>query len=226
MAVIETSAHVRQAIQNTFANRFTCKRYDPEAQVSQEDFDLLLDVARRSPSSFGLEPWKILAIEDTTLLNELLAVSWGAKKNANRTVVLLARKDVTAQNPYTRQIMTRVQGSTEEEAAKRLEVFDAFQTNDLDVKDNPRAVFDWASKQCYIAMANMLTAAAMMGIDSTPIEGFNPPAVDAILAQRGLMDPEEFGACLMVQFGGKAASHFEPHQTRRDFDEVVQVVTA
>ena len=215
---------IRQLILNTFATRFTCKRYDPDEHISDEDFACLLDVARRSPSSFGLEPWKFLVIEDKNLLADVLSTAWGAKKNADRTVIILARKRVDAASPYTAHMMRDVQGSSEEDMPKRLAVFKNFQENDLHAADSDRTLFDWASKQTYIPLANMLTAAAMLGIDSTPVEGYNAQKLDALLGERGIMDADEFGVSLIVQFGRHAESHFEPHQTRQAEDAVIERV--
>ncbi|VEG83529.1 NAD(P)H nitroreductase [[Haemophilus] ducreyi] len=76
--------------------------------------------------------------------------------------------------------------------------------NDIKVLENERTLFDWCVKQTYIALANMMTGAAMIGIDSCPIEGFNYDAVHQILADEGLFDPNEYGVSCMVTFGYSA----------------------
>ena len=63
----------------------------------------------------------------------------------------------------------------------------------MPIADDERALFDWASKQTYIALGNMLTGAAMLGIDSCAIEGMEYAAVEKILAEAGLLDPEHYG---------------------------------
>ena len=73
------------------------------------------------------------------------------------------------------------------------EHFNSFQQNDLHVLDSERTLFDWASKQTYIVLANMLTAAAVMGIDATPIEGYNREALTKVLVDHQLFDPEQWG---------------------------------
>ena len=62
-------------------------------------------------------------------------------------------------------------------------------------------MYDWASKQTYIAMANMMTTAALLGIDSCPIEGFNKANVEKYLSEKGLVDPNEFGVSYMLGSG-------------------------
>ncbi len=62
----------------------------------------------------------------------------------------------------------------------------------FDLVGNERATFDWTCKQTYIALSNMLTMAAMIGVDSCPIEGFNREAVDKILEEEGLLDGGQY----------------------------------
>lgn len=222
-ASTSANEHVRAVLKDTFANRYTCKRYDPEGHVSDEDFAAILDVAHRSPSSFGMEPWRLLVIENDALLDDILEHAWGAKKNADRTVIILARKGVNAESAYVEHIETAVKGMAPEELPGFREMFGNFQKNNRKLTDE-RSLYDWASKQTYIVLGNMLTAAAMLSVDSTPIEGFDIDAIDALLAERGLMDPAKFSASLMIQFGKAADSHFEPRQTRRPVEEVIEYV--
>ena len=213
--------HVREVLRTTFANRFTCKRYEEGCSVADDDFALLLDIARRSPSSFGLEPWKFLAIETPELLDEVLDHAWGAKRNAARTVIILARKKVGAYSAYVEDVALNLKKMSPEDVPGFQEMLDNFQKNNRNLTD-AKALDEWAAKQTYIPLANMLTAAAMMGIDSTPIEGFGIDEMNELLASRGLIDPEEFSASLMIQFGTKAQSHFEPHQVRHAAEDVIQ----
>lgn len=210
-------------------DRFTCKRYAPEGHISDSDFNTILEAARLSPSSFGMEPWKILVVENQELLQQLLDCSWGAKKNADRTVILLARKNLTAQSEWAHDICHSVQGLSPQDEKARLEMFQTFQKRDLRVLetspqtlDPKRALFDWASKQTYIALANMLSAAAVMGIDATPIEGCTFPELERVLAGRGIIDTAEWGVSVLVQFGVHDPSHRPHPKLRRPFADVVE----
>ncbi|MGE7926086.1 nitroreductase family protein, partial [Viridibacillus arvi] len=84
-----------------------------------------------------------------------------------------------------------------------------------------RALFDWASKQTYIALGNMLTAAALIGIDSCPMEGFNMEKVTEILENEGLLDSEKFGVSVMAAFGYRSQEP-EHKKSRQSREKVVQ----
>ena len=204
--------------------RFTCKRYDPKEHIPDDVFTLILQAGRLSPSSFGFEPWKFLVIEDKELLERVLACSWGAKKNADRMVIILARRGVDAQSAWARDIASDVQGRSPEDVEQLMQMFENFQKNDLQVLENDRTLFDWAGKQTYIALANMLSAAALLDVDATPIEGYNTTALNQLLVDEGIIDPKEWGVSVLAQFGIHDPSHRAHPKMRRPLDEVVKVV--
>lgn len=204
--------------------RFTCKRYDPNGHVSDEDFSTILEAGRLSPSSFGFEPWKFLVIESDELLGKILDCCWGAKKNADRTVVILARRGVDAQSTWAHQISGHVHGLSPEDERARLATFEEFQRSDLHVLESDRALFDWAGKQTYIALANMLTAAALLGVDATPVEGYDADALNELLVKEGAFDPGEWGVSVLAQFGVHDPSHRAHPKLRRPIEEVAEHV--
>lgn len=204
--------------------RSACKRYDPNSHISKSDFNTILEAARLSPSSFGFEPWKLLVIENQELLDLILECSWGAKQNADRTVVILARRNVTADSDWAHHITHDVQHLSMMTERERLKQFEAFQANDIRVTDDERALFDWSCKQTYIALANMLSAAAMLGVDATPIEGFNARELEELLTFYKLYDPSDWGVSVLVQFGVRDPGQKAANKTRRPFNEVVEYV--
>lgn len=210
-----------------FQFRYACKKFNPNKIISEQDFQTLLEVARRSPSSFGFEPWKFLVIEKQTIKDKLAPVAWGAKRSlegASHFVIILARKqdDVRYGSAYLEHIMTDIQHKPREIIERMSSLFKEWQTKDFTIADSDTSLFDWASKQTYIAMANMMTAAAMMGIDSCPIEGFNREAVENILIEEGVLDPQHFGVSVMVGFGYRDEE--QPAKTRQALQDIVQWV--
>ena len=101
--------------------------------------------------------------------------------------------------------------------------FKQFAETDFAIADNPRSFNDWASKQTYIALANMMTAAALVGIDSTPMEGFQKENVEKLLSEKGLINLDEYRVSVMAAFGYRAG---EPKRTktRQAVGDVVQWV--
>lgn len=170
----------REEALEIFARRRATRAYDPDRRISDEDFAAILEFARLSPSSVGTEPWKFLVIQDPELREKLKPIAWGmvgALDNASHLVVLLAKKGLRYDTPWMRRTLEG-RNLTEEQMEAALERYSDFQRNCIKVLENDRALFDWASKQTYIALGNMMTGAAMLGIDSCPIEGMDYDAVN------------------------------------------------
>ena len=211
----------RQQALDIFRRRVSTRYYDPARKISAEDFAAILDFGRLSPSSVGSEPWKFLVIQNQELREKIKPVAWGMQATiaeASHLVILLAKKHARYDSPFFSELMNR-RGFTPEQRAAALERYRSFQTHDIAIADDERALFDWASKQSYIALANMLTGAAMLGIDSCPIEGMNYAAVEHILAQAGLLDPAEYGVSVAATFGYRDRD-IQP-KPRRDATETV-----
>lgn len=141
--------------------------------------------------------------------------------DASHLVVLLAKKNARYDSDFFREVMAR-RGLEGDKAEQALARYQQFQSQDANVLESERALFDWTSKQTYIALANMMTGAALIGIDSCPIEGFNHIEVNRTLADAGLFDPAEWGVSVMVTFGYRAK---EPRpKLRKPLDEIVRWV--
>lgn len=217
----------KQAILAAYQFRHATKEYDPKKKISDEDLHFILETGRLSPSSFGFEPWKFLVIENPEIKQLIKENAWGAGDkavDASHFVVILVRHK-TALDPngdYLPNFMRQVQKLPEEAIEMRLNFFRQYSQFEGEFADNERAFYDWACKQSYIALGNMLTSAAMIGIDSTPIEGFPYAKMERLLADKGLFDPQEFKLSVMAAFGYRL--HEPREKTRRVFDEVVEFI--
>lgn len=216
---------IGKKITDALQYRFACKKYDKNKQVSDADFHTILEAARLSPSSFGYEPWRFLVIERQDVKDDLYPIAWGARNSlegASHLVVILARKavDMNYASPYITHIMKDIQQFPDDIGAARRKGFENFQKNDFKLLESDRAMFDWACKQTYIALADMLMTAALLGVDACPIEGFDREKVEAMLAEKGVLDREHFGVSVMVSFGYRSGDH-RP-KTRQQQDDVVQ----
>ena len=172
----------KQQVLDAFHFRCATRYYDPERKISQEDFDYILELGRLSPSSVGSEPWQFLVVQNPELRQALKPVSWGMATqldDASHVVMILANKNMRYDSEDFRANLAR-RGLTEEQMQANMATYQRFQTEHINVLENDRTLFDWASKQTYIALANMMTGAALIGIDSCPVEGFNYAEVNRI----------------------------------------------
>lgn len=193
----------KQQVLEAFHFRSACRYYDVNKKISREDMEYILELGRLSPSSVGSEPWQFLVLQNEALREKIAPVTWGIKHPMNEMshlVVLLAKKNARYDSDFFRNSLER-RGLTPEQIEATLSRYKTFQTEDIQITDSERTLFDWCSKQTYIALANMMTGAAMIGIDSCPIEGFHYESVNRILSEAGLFDANEWSVSCMVTFG-------------------------
>ena len=202
-----TKFFTREQILPAYQYRKSCRHYDPSRKISAEDFNYILELARLSPSSVGSEPWRFLVVQNPELRQKLKPFAWGMASTldtASHIVVILAKKNARYDSPFMLEGIQR-RGITDPEAiSKTLARYQDFQADDAHLLDNERTLFDWCSKQTYIALANMMTGAALIGIDSCPIEGFNYDEMNRVLVETGAFDPTEWGVSVAVTFGYRA----------------------
>lgn len=213
----------KQQLLNAFNFRHACKEFDVNRLIPEEDFEFILETARLSPSSFGFEPWHFLVVQDKNLREQLKSKAWGVTKKldtASHIVIGLTMKSPLMKwdAEYIQYFMREIQKLPEEVVKGKGKFFETFQKSDFDLTDD-RKLFDWAAKQNYIALGNMMTAAALIGIDSCPMEGFEQKETEAILRNSFGIDTDKFGVSYMVAFGYRV---MEPKaKTRRPLNQMV-----
>jgi nitroreductase len=216
---------MKEKIIAAFMFRHACKEFDDTKKISAADFDFILETARLSPSSFGLEPWKFLVLQNPTLREKLLPAVWGGGKQiptASHLVLALAKKShfMKYDSEYVADFMQNVQHLSDDVIVPRKQFYQSFQETDFNLLESERAMTDWAIHQTYIALGNMMAAAAMIGIDSCPIEGFNRQKLEAVLAQEIGLNLEQFSVAYLLAFGYRKNPPKE--KTRQAIEKVVE----
>jgi nitroreductase len=162
------------------AFRHACKVFDTEKQIPQEQFDSMLEVARTSPSSFGMEPWRMIVVRNPNLRKALKSACWNQSQitDCSELVIFTTDNDIVrSDTAYVRRMFER-RGLSAEAVDTYIGVYKQY----LDPIEADEVLLEnWTAKQCYIALANMMTYAATLEIDTCPIEGFDKEEVEAIL---------------------------------------------
>lgn len=214
----------KEEILNAFQFRHATKEFDPTKTISDEDMRFILETAHLSPSSFGFEPWHFIVVQDKELRESLKPVAWGAPlklDTASHFVLGLSMKApmVKHDSDYIMHMMKDVKQLPEDVIEMYSKFYREFQERDFNL-DSDKKLFDWASKQTYISLGNMMTAAALTGIDSCPIEGFHQEKAEALLKDKFGVDTDKYGLSFMVAFGYRKANP-EFGKSRRNFEDIV-----
>ena len=214
----------QEDIINAFKYRHATKEFDATKKLSDADINFILKTANLSPSSFGFEPWHFIVVQNQELRELLKPVAWGAPlklDTASHFILGLSMKAPMTKHDadYISYMMKEIKQLPEDVIEMYSKFYREFQERDFDL-DTDKKLFDWASKQTYIALGNMMTAAALSGIDSCPIEGFHQEKAEALLQEKFDVDTSKYGLSFMVAFGYRKEEPAHP-KTRRALNDVI-----
>jgi len=166
--------------------RYATKRMAADKVVPQEKIDAIVEAIRLSASSYGLQPYNVLVIQDKEVLAKIQPVAYNQPQITEATaVIVFAVWDKATQERIDAyfNLISAERGAP----AEALAGFKGMVEGTIANLDEATA-FNWMARQAYIALGTGLAAAAIEGVDATPMEGFNPAGLDEVLglAAKGL----------------------------------------
>ena len=197
--------------------RHACKVFDESKKISDEDLHYILEAGRKSPSSFGMEAWKFLVITNEALKAKLRPACWDQVQitSCSHLVVILA--GINSVRPQSGIPLKRF--ARRNMPQEKLEFYLNLYASHLeDTLRNDENIYSWTARQTFIAAGNMMTAAAVKGIDSCPIEGFEKEKVEEILG----LDKSQYRLSLILPFGYRINP--QSTQLRVPLEEVVEFI--
>ncbi len=160
--------------------RYATKSFDPNKKLTQEQLDFLLEAIRLAPSSFGIQPWEFIVVTNPEIRAKLKDASYGQAQvtEASHLIVFAIKKNIDS--PFVDNFIKSV-------ANTRGTTVDSLKGYSDGIKGavssrTPDGVKEWSARQVYIALGVLLLAAAEVGIDAGPMEGFDPQKFDEILS--------------------------------------------
>ncbi len=169
---------------NALSWRYAVKKFDANKKIDSKTWQALEESLILTPSSYGLQPWRFQIVTNLDLRRKLTPVSWGQKQveDCSHLVVFTVKEKVD--EVYVQSFihqMGKVRGVDPATFAGYQKMIVS------DVVNGPRSqvAFDWAARQSYIALGNFMTACALVGVDTCPMEGIDPAKYDEILGLVG-----------------------------------------
>lgn len=197
--------------------RHACKIFDETKKIAQKDLLEILESGRKSPSSFGMEPWKFLIITNEELKAKLRPFCWNQVQitSCSHLVVILAMIDGVKPDSLRPLKMLSRRGMSQDKLDFYINLYKSHLEKTL---SSDESIYEWTSKQAYIAAANMMTCAAALGVDSCAIEGFEKERVEEILD----LDITKYQLALILPLGYRVNE--QPKQLRSSFKDVVEFI--
>jgi nitroreductase len=188
--------------------RYATKKFDATKKVSKDDLETLKEAIRLSSSSYGLQPYQVLIIENPEIRQQLQPASWGQTQIVDAAfVVVFANVTNIGEAEIDAYFKNMIE--TREIPQEAIQGYADFMKSNivnlpLEVRNN------WTSKQTYIALGNLLSAAAELKIDVTPMEGFVPEKYNEIL---GLTE-KNLNASVVATVGYRHEEDATQHYTK------------
>lgn len=164
--------------------RYATKKFDATKKITTEDLNTLKEAIRLSSSSYGLQPYKVIIVENTELRAKIQPVAWGQSQivDASHLIVFANRTTI---NDTEIDAFFKKMSETREIPLETLSGYQGFMKGKInELSEDAQNI--WNSKQTYLALGNLLNAAAELKIDVTPMEGFSPVDVNEILGLNAL----------------------------------------
>lgn len=166
--------------------RYATKKMDPAKAVSEDKVERIIEAARLAPTSSGLQPFEIFVVTNAGVREKIKAIAWNQTPITDGSHLLV----FAAWDNYTADRINHMFDLVNEERGLRNEGWEAYRQMLLGAypQRDPQVNFEHAARQAYIAFGLALAQAAFEGVDATPMEGFDPAALDEILGlrERGL----------------------------------------
>lgn len=159
--------------------RYATKNFNPEKKVSKDDLETLLEAIRLSASSYGLQPYEVMVIDDPEFRAKLKPAAFGQPQITDSSCLLVFAFNTNVDEHYLEEFIKNNSETRNKPVEDFQDLKEMIQNSVLTFTEE--AKHNWASRQVYIALGNLLSAAADLKIDVCPMEGFNATEFDELL---------------------------------------------
>jgi len=176
--------------------RYATKKFDATRKIPADQWEAIEEAMLLAPSSFGLQPWRFIVVANRELLAKFPAISWGQTQpvECSHYVVFAYRKGLSVADVdrFVDRI-AQVRGVSRES----LEGYRGFMLGSHKAASESGTLNDWCARQVYLAIGQAMTAAALLGVDTCPMEGIEASKYDALLG----LEAEGYASVCTVAFG-------------------------
>jgi len=161
------------------SRRYSVKKFNPELIIPQETLLNILEAGKLSASSMGLQPYKILIVESKEMKEKLIPAFYNPSQISTCSHLIVISTKKTIEENYIHRYFNHI-SEVRDVPLENLNLFKK-SINQYITQKSQDEIFNWAEKQSYIVLANLMYAAAMENIDTCPMEGFRQNLIEEIL---------------------------------------------
>ncbi|WP_226962128.1 NAD(P)H-dependent oxidoreductase [Sulfurimonas marina] len=207
--------NIKETLLEAYNFRHACKLFDHTKKITDEDFNFILETARLSPTSFGMEGVRLTVITNDDLKKELKPFCWNQNQIDSCSHLVVFKTKTKELKPYSEWTKAKFaeRGLPQEAQDKYMEVYANFHKS---LKSDD--IYEWGTRQAYILFSSIITSAALLKIDSCPIEGFEKENLEKVLK----INADEEEVSLVCAFGYR--EHEQPTKHRLPLEEICEYI--
>lgn len=187
-------------------SRRSVKHYDPDHRLSQEEIDKLFSLAILSPTSFNIQNWRFVNIDDTEMRQQVRAAAWDQAQTTDASLLIAICADLKAWEKDPMRYFKDAPQQVKDQMVPMIKMF---------YEGNEQLQRDEALRSCGIAAQTLMLTAKAMGYDSNPMIGFDPETVAKMIHL-----PEDHMITMLLVIG-KAAQPARPRGGQLPVNDVV-----
>lgn len=187
--------------------RYATKKFDATKKISSEDLNILKEAIRLSSSSYGLQPYKVIIVENPELRAKIQPAAWGQSQIVEASHLIVFANETKLEEEYIDNYISNISATRGIPVDSLAGYADFMKSKILTLSQDSKNI--WTAKQTYLALGNLLNAAAELKIDVTPMEGFVPEQVNEILGLEKLGLNTSLIATLGYRHEEDATQHYK-----------------
>ncbi|QYA25550.1 NAD(P)H-dependent oxidoreductase [Gramella sp. MT6] len=200
--------------------RYATKKFNSEKEISETDLNTLLESIQLTASSYGLQPYEVIVVKDQKTREQLKAVAWNQNQVTDASCVLVFANLKSVSEAYVNTYLDNIAETRNMSRDDLKGMEDMIKNTTLQLPADKQNT--WAAKQAYIALGNLLSAAANLKIDTCPMEGFDAEKFDEIL---GLAD-KNLTTAVIAPIGYRSEEDQYQHlsKVRKSKSDLIEVI--
>lgn len=200
--------------------RYATKKFDNEKELSEENLNTLLQSIQLTASSYGLQPYEVIVVKDMETREKLKAAAWNQTQITDASYLLVFANLESVSEKYVDTYLDNI-ASTRDLSREDLKGMEDMIKNTT-LKLPAEEQNNWAAKQAYIALGNLLSAAANLKIDSCPMEGFDAGKFDEILGLKS----RNLTTAVIAPIGYRSSEDTYQHLTkvRKSKTDLIEII--
>ena len=187
--------------------RYATKKFDATKKISNEDLNILKEAIRLSSSSYGLQPYKVIIVESPELRAKIQPAAWGQSQIVEASHLIIFANETQLDEQHIDDYISNISETRNIPVDSLAGYSDFMKSKILTLPEDSKNI--WTAKQTYLALGNLLNAAAELKIDVTPMEGFVPEQVNEILGLEKLGLNTSLIATLGYRHEEDATQHYK-----------------